>query len=326
MKWLEVNIETLSSDDGMPVELVIGALMESGVHAVQTLDDYDTRLFLENNADSWDYADEALLNASKSTAIVRLYLQEEFSAEALLLVHQNIARLKAGEFGDTLGTLNISITSVDDSDWEDAWKKYYKPFRVGQHFIIRPEWEAYSPVDNDIVLSLNPGQVFGTGLHQSTKLCLETLERLDLRGNCVLDLGCGSGILAIAARLLGAAHVDAVDIDKAAKAVVTENAMLNSIDLTSGFGIYCGNILTDESLAREFLGSYDVILANIVADVIIAMSPLAKKFINPSGLFISSGIISQRKNDVADALEASGFVVIEECVMDEWVSLVARNG
>ncbi|MCL2704189.1 MAG: 50S ribosomal protein L11 methyltransferase [Defluviitaleaceae bacterium] len=322
MKWLEVNIETLSSPDGLPVELVIGALMETGITGVQTLDDYEMKLFLENNPDFWDYADEELLNAVQGKALVRFYVEDEFAAETLITVRQGLERLKTGEFGDNLGSLELSAKSVDDADWADNWKKYYKPFRVGEKLVIRPEWEDFASGAGDVVLSLNPGQVFGTGLHQTTRMCLEALENLDCAGAKVLDLGCGSGILSIAALLLGAETAAAVDIDRSAHRVVAENAEMNGIR-GGKLRIFTGNVLNDSALADGLGSGFDIVLANIIADIVIEMTPLVKKKLAAGGRFISSGIISQRLEDVLCCLEENGFRVIEITRRDEWAAVIS---
>jgi len=319
MKWLEINIETLSSEDGMPVELVIGALSGAGVFGVQTLDDYEMRLFLENSADTWDYADEDLMNVVKDKALVRFYIEEEHSAETLILVRNGLEGLKNGEFGDTLGSLEMSVKSVDDDGWAENWKKYYKPFRVGEKLVIRPEWEVYAPEPGDVVLSLNPGQVFGTGLHQTTRLCLKELEKLDVSGKKVLDLGCGSGILGIAAMLLGAGSVTAVDIDRAAERIVSENAGMNGV---CGLTMFTGNLLDDDELLAQIGTGYDIVLANIVADIVIEFTPIVKGLIKRRGKFISSGIISQRLDEVLECLNNNGFKILSVEYMDEWAAVV----
>ncbi|MCL2406381.1 MAG: 50S ribosomal protein L11 methyltransferase [Defluviitaleaceae bacterium] len=324
MRWLEIDIKTISSDDGMAVELVVAALAGAGVEAVQVLDDYEMRLHLENTADNWDYADDALLRAEKGIAVVRFYVAEEFSHDTITAVNLNISSLKNGEFGDNVGTLAISINNVDDEDWAENWKKYYKPFELGKKLIICPEWEEVPANNNKTVLKLNPGQVFGTGQHQTTAMCLEILEKYISGGETVADLGCGSGILGIAALLLGAQSVTAVDIDKTAEAIVFENAALNFV--SDKITMFTGNLLADNILSGQISahGGYEIVVANIVADIVMAMAPYVCTIINNGGKFISSGIIKDRLAEVLETLENNGFQILDIIYKDEWVSVISQ--
>ena len=318
MKWLEIKVETLS---GLGVELATAALMEAGIEGVQTLDDYETRLFLENNPDFWDYADDKLLQAEEGAAFLVFYLPKD-DKDTLEAARRSLGGLKAGEFGHNLGSLEIRSRIVDDEDWAENWKNYYKPFRVGKGLVVRPEWENYAASPGDVVLSLNPGQVFGTGLHQTTRMCLEAMENLDLRGKSILDLGCGSGILALSALLFGAKKAVAVDTDSLAEQVVTENAALNGIT-SDKLVIRTGNVLKDPALLSSLGGNYDLILANIIADVVIEMTPLVKGLLSPKGCFISSGIIAGRLDDVLARLEANRFKTITIIRRDEWAAVIS---
>lgn len=319
MNWLEVSIETLS---GAGVELLTATLMEAGILGIETVDDYEMRLFLENNPDAWDYADEKILTAERGAAVLRFYLTED-DGETLAAVKAALGRLKAPDTGHNLGSLGIATRIVDDEDWANNWKQYFKPFKIPP-FVIRPEWESYEALPGDVVLAINPGQVFGTGQHQSTRMCLEALSHMDLSGMNVLDLGCGSGILAIGALLLGAARAVAVDTDPLAARVVAENAALNGVE--ARLAIHHGNIINDKRLLERISAGYDVILANIVADVVVNMTPLAAGLLSKNGRYISSGIIAGRVGDVEACLGANGFRVLDIMRLDEWACIVAGAG
>lgn len=322
MDWIEGVIGTVSEG----VEIVTGLLIENGIEGIQIEDDYEMRLFLENNKMHWDYADEELLNKEKGAAHVKFYVAADaMGNETLLSVESGLAVLRQTDFGFNLGELSLCLTNVDDKDWLDNWKKYYKPFLIGEKIIIKPIWEDYEPTDGQIVFHVNPGHVFGTGLHQSTQLCIAELEKRVKQGDHIIDLGCGSGILSIISLLLKADYALAVDLDPAAVDIAYENAENNGIDRKK-YKVISGNILTDKKMLEQIAEKrYDIVVANIIADVIIKLSAIAPDFIKQDGLFISSGIIRQRLAEVIDALEQSGFEVLDKIYKDEWVCVVAAK-
>jgi len=209
------------------------------------------------------------------------------------------------------------MTSVNEEDWANSWKKYFKPVAVGQRIVVKPTWEEYQPKEEEIILELDPGMAFGTGTHQTTILCIRALEKLVGPHHRVLDIGCGTGILSIASLLLGAQHAVAVDIDPDAVKITRENAMQNGV--LSRMDVVHGNLLD------KVEGKFDIIVANIIADTIIELSGLLKDYLNKNGYFIASGIIVDRLNDVLKALDKEQYGDTEYHTLDEWAVVVVRN-
>ncbi|MGI5955098.1 50S ribosomal protein L11 methyltransferase, partial [Dysosmobacter sp.] len=213
--------------------------------------------------------------------------------------------------------------NLRDEDWENNWKQYYKPMEIGQRLLVIPQWEQVDPGQR-VPLILDPGLTFGTGSHATTRLCLTALEKTVAQDDRVLDLGCGSGILSIAALRLGASQALAVDIDDKCLDVAYENASLNGIG-KDRYTVRVGDVLSDGSLRRELEGSYDIVVANIVADVIIALAPLVPSMLRPGGTFLCSGIIDDRAEEVRAALEAAGWTVLETQSADGWFAYTCRR-
>jgi len=324
MDWIEACIYTTTE----ATEAVCAALAEAGINGVQIEDSVDLKNFL-NQGGGWDYVDEELLNAPDGEACIKFYVSDNaHGRESLILAERTVMGLLQMDIGLDLGQLRVETAAVNDEGWLNNWKKYYKPLPIGKRLVIRPEWESYEGKDK-IVVTLNPGHVFGTGLHQSTQLCMEQLEDIikgggsAAGGETTLDLGCGSGVLSIAAMLLGAHSALAVDIDPNAVDIAYENAALNGI--TEGYRVLSGNAILDGDLREEILSQkYDVVVANIVADVIIALTGLAEECTKPGGYFITSGIIRERADEVRGALE-SGFEIVSEAIRDEWVCIVGKR-
>ena len=211
-----------------------------------------------------------------------------------------------------------------EEDWATSWQKYYKPMSVGERLYIVPEWEKGEPVPaGRTPLYLNPGLIFGTGSHASTRLCLEGVETYVRPGGRVLDLGCGSGILSIAALRLGAEHAFACDIDEKCVEVAYENAALNGID-RSRYTVRWGDVLSDQQLKAEIGGGYDMVVANIVADVIIGLSGQVRPFLKEGGLFLCSGIIDDRAEEVAQRLREAGWDILRTRQSEGWFSYLCR--
>lgn len=305
MRWIEVTVNCTGDPD-----LMCADLAELGVGGMIVEDEQDFENFLENNHAYWDYVDEELENKFKGVSRVKFYLSDDEEGKALLNTVANFL----GKMPET--------AFVQDSDWENNWKEFYKPIEVGEKLVVVPEWEPV-PEDGRIPLKLDPGLIFGTGSHATTKMCLAALESVAGPGKTVLDLGCGSGILGIGALLLGCDRCAGCDIDPKAPEVALSNAGLNGITAEQ-FDIRAGDVLSDASMRKALGSDYDIVTANIVSDVIIPLSGFVKEFLKPGGTFITSGIIEGRQDEVRQAIEDNGFTILEHHNEDDWHCFVAR--
>lgn len=317
MKWLEVHIDTNHAG----LEEVEAFLSAFGIDSVVIDDEGEFHEFLENNRQYWDYVDEELLRREQGRSRITFYLEDNEDGFARLAALRLALSAFKKEHTDC-GSLLMTLDNLADADWENNWKQFYKPMEIGERLIVIPQWEQ-ADTHGRVPLILNPGLTFGTGSHATTRLCLTALEKTVRDGQQVLDLGCGSGILSIAALKLGAAHAFACDIDDKCRTVAYENAALNGID-PACYDVRIGDILTDEALRGEIGGGYDVVLANIVADVIIALAPAVKSLLKKDGLFICSGIIDDRAVEVANHLRLAGLCILESRESEGWFCYVCR--
>lgn len=233
--------------------------------------------------------------------------------ERLARLREILKDIKSNNFPDS--SMEITLSEVREEDWANSWKAYYKPVKVGNRIVIKPTWEEYVPGEGEIVIELDPGMAFGTGTHSTTVMCLRVLEGLIKGGETVFDIGTGSGILAIAAAKLGASTVSAVDIDSVAVKAAIGNVEVNNVG--DRVEILAGNLLDNVS------GQADIVVANIVADVIKLVCPDAAKAVKPGGIFLTSGIIAPREQEVIEAVQHVGFVIKEVIREGDWRSLVA---
>ena len=299
MRWMELCLDTPREEiDARCEEL---AALGAGGFVIEN--EEDLREFLEQNRQYWDYVDRELEESFRGKSRIKTYLSDDEEGRAVLEAIR--ARYPS-----------LSLSFVEDSDWENNWREYYKPIAVGEKLVVVPAWETV-PEDGRLPLRLDPGLIFGTGSHPTTRMCLAALEKYAAEGKRVLDLGCGSGILGIGALVLGCESCVGCDIDPKAPDVAASNAALNGIG-AERFRIYAGDILSDASLRRSLGGGYEIVLANIVSDVIILLSAFADAFLAPGGVFITSGIIDGREDEVAAALRANGFSVIAHHHEEEW--------
>lgn len=313
-------MEITTTDEGL--EIVSGALDAAGVTTAELVESHERAMEeLESSALYWDYADENAVGAD--TPMVRAYLPDlPESHVTLQRARASIERLKSLDLGLDIGPLDFSTRTGEDADWENNWKRFYTPIEIGERLLILPEWES-APQTERAIVRLDPGVAFGTGAHHTTRMCLTLLERTVQKGDAMLDLGCGSGILFIAARLLGAGKIAAVDIDPLAAKIARENAQKNGV--TDALSVYAGDVLTDEALLKSIGGGYDVVAANIVADVIIRLAPAAKRCCKRGGTFLVSGVIDERLAEVTNALAAAGFSVEETMESGGWAALSCRS-
>ncbi len=314
MDWMEVVIHTTT----MGADIVSEMLMNVGAVGTMIEDRYDVTSSKKEDG-MWDLIDEDVLAHMSEDVLVKAYFKDDMSAqETLLLVREKLADIARIDMGFDMGSLEIQNNSVHEQDWAENWKKYYKPFRAGTKLVIKPSWEPYEEKEGDLVLELDPGMAFGTGTHETTFMCMEQLEKYVTPGCKTIDVGCGSGILGLAAAKLGAADVLAIDLDELAVKVAKENTEKNG--LSDKVRVVHGDLLEK---ADEMA---DVIVANIIADVICFLCGPAKKHLLEGGTFICSGIIREREEDVQNALAAAGYVVCNRLAKGEWVCLAAKAG
>ena len=303
-RWLEVTLPVPADR----LDRVCDTLTSNGMTGLVVEEEGDFLRFLEQNRQYWDYVDEGLAARMRGASRVKFYVPD--SEEGQKQLRQYLAGLEEYE---------PQTVSLREEDWATSWQKYYQPIPVGKRVYIVPDWLRGQTVpEGRVPLYLNPGLTFGTGSHPTTQLCLELLEEVLRPGDRVLDLGCGSGILAIAALALGASRAVGVDIDPKAADVAFENAALNGVG-PDRLSVYAGDVLSDKKLAAKLgQGQNRVVLANIVADVIIPLSAKAGEFMTPDGVFLTSGVIDGREDEVRAALEANGFAVVKHLERGGW--------
>ncbi len=312
MNWTELKITTTAKG----IDPICGVLYDLGITGVEISDKDDFKEFLENNRKYWDYVDEELEKLKTADSCITVYFGDD--AEGETEMQQAI---------DAVSALNLEKTAfhqraVKDEDWSENWKQYFKPIEVGEKVLIVPQWEDV-PKSDRVKFIINPGMSFGTGSHESTRMCIEEMEKHLEKGDKILDLGCGSGILSVIGLLLGAKDAAAVDIDPMAVETAYNNLELNKLPREIYHGI-AGDITSDKVLCQKLSeNKYEIVLANIVADVIISLSGYVKDFLKEDGVFICSGIIIERKDEVKAQLEKAGLKIICERTMGEWACFAA---
>ena len=298
MQWLECTVPGGNDPDG-----VCARLAEAGVGGMSVEDEAEFREFLANNQAYWDYVDKELEQRFAGVSRVKFWLPYDSEGKALLQT------IRAAGFAP-------ETRIIADEDWENNWKQYYRPIPIGEKLVVVPAWEAV-PEGGRLPLRLDPGLIFGTGSHATTRMCLERLETLAGPGRRVLDLGCGSGILAIGALVLGCDSAVGCDIDPKAPDVAEENAALNGLG-PDRFKVYAGDVLTDKGMRARLGKDYPIVLANIVSDVIIPLAPIVREFLAPGGEFVCSGIIEGRQDEVRATLEKAGYAIDGHYCQEEW--------
>ncbi|PIC81133.1 50S ribosomal protein L11 methyltransferase [Sporosarcina sp. P18a] len=312
MKWSEVSVHTTHE----ATEAVANILHEAGASGVviedseepgkERVDQYGEIYALDRD----DFPIEGV--------IIKAYLPvTSFINETVENLELEIESLR--QFSLNPGRFTIGITEVDEEDWANSWKQYFHPVKISKRFTIVPTWEEYTPVESDeLIIELDPGMAFGTGTHPTTVLCLQALEKYLQPDQMIVDVGTGSGVLAIGAALLGAKHITALDLDEVAVRAAQENVTYNDAD--DRITVLKGNLL--DSIEEP----PDMIIANILAEVIMSFSQDAYQLVKPGGLFITSGIIGAKRDEVRNDLMAQGFEILETVLMEDWVAIIARKG
>ena len=295
--WIEVRVIT-KSEALEPVSGIFYSLDCKGV----AIEDPEDILGREQGPLTWDFADINVLEHKGKVAVVKAYFAEEDNIEEILgYVNEKLVELK--EMGIDLGEAKVEHEKMYEEDWANTWKQYYKPSKVGEKIVVKPIWEEYEQKEGELVVNLDPGMAFGTGTHETTRMCIQALEKYVKEESTVFDVGCGSGILAIAAAKLGAKLAVGVDLDPVAVESSIENVGYN-------------NLVID--------GKADIVVANILAEIICILTDDVKRVMKDGGVFITSGIIHDRVDMVCEKLEATGFEVIEKNRDGEWNCIVAK--
>lgn len=320
MQWIELTIKTSSTG----IDLVAAQLTALGFDSFIMDDQADFHDFLAHNQQYWDYVDEDLSKKMEGLSQIRLYLEDNLDApEAVAHLREELQRLKTQYPAMELGALTVETANCKDEDWENNWKQYYQPLSIGSRLLVVPQWLHPENPEGRVEVRLDPGMIFGTGAHASTQMCMAALETAVRGGERVIDLGSGSGILSFTALLLGAATATGVDIDPKAEDIARENAAMNDLG-SERFQAVTGNVIDDRARMEELAaGKYDLVLANIVADVIIPLAPVIPHFLRADGRFICSGILELQQAEVRAAIEAAGLHIVEARRMDDWCQFTA---
>ncbi len=310
MDWIRITVKTTTEGSDVVAD-ILGEISAGGV----IIEDAADILAYNRPKEEWDYIDAHLADGYDPEVCVRGFIGREDAAEAESFVLQGLRNIKSNAPDFPWGSLRMETDIVKDENWAENWKKYYKPFKPGKYIVIKPSWEEYAPQKEDLVLEMDPGAAFGTGAHETTRMCILLLEEYVKKGCAVLDVGCGTGVLAMCAALLGAESVHAVDIDAEAVKVAKANAE------RGGFAIdvECGNLLENR------YENADIVVANIIADAVMKLAPAAKEHLNDGGIYIVSGIIRERADEVEAALTAQGFEKLQRLTQGEWTAMAWRK-
>lgn len=306
--YTEVTVSTVSAG----AEIVSDLLMRLGAAGTQILDRADLPDPSKPTA-NWELMDQSVIDAMPTDVQVKAWFGEKAFGDVIGPLREQLALLKGRE--ENLGALSLSLQGVREEDWAENWKQYYKPFRLGEHMVVKPTWEPWNAQPGDLIIEIDPGMAFGTGTHETTAMCVRMIEKY-YRGGTLLDVGTGSGILAIAAARLGAKGILAVDIDPDAVRVAKENVAHNGLD--DAIKVRQGDLL--KGLSERF----DFAVANILAPVICMLAAPLKKHLQPSGRFVCSGVIADAQADVNAALLAAGYIIDEVQRQGDWIAFACH--
>lgn len=316
MKWIRFTLDTHTD----AVDMLSYMLDEIGVEGIEIEDhvplseEDKKKMFVDILPDPED---------NDGTAKVHFYMEpENCNPEKIMMQVQDIFQ-EVKQFCN-IGKGTVSLSETEDKDWINNWKTFFKPFRAADNIVIKPTWETYEKENkDDILIEIDPGIAFGTGSHETTKLCIQALDKYVKKDDSVLDVGCGSGILSIAALKLGAAHATAIDIDEVAVKVAAENMEVNHIP-ASQYTLFDGDLITNSFLKVKAGTGHDIVVANILADVIIPLTGVIRPHLKKGGLYITSGIINTKEEEVREALIANGFEILGVEYMKEWCCFIAK--
>lgn len=308
MDYTEATISTTTAGS----EIVSDLLMRLGAAGTQIMDRADLPDPSKPTA-NWELMDQSVIDAMPEDVQVKAWFDEDSLARILPSLREQLALLK--ERGAGLGALSLSLQGVKEENWAENWKQYYKPFRLGAHMVVKPTWEPWDAQPGDLILEIDPGMAFGTGTHETTAMCVNLIEKY-YQGGQLLDVGTGSGILALAAARLGAKGVVAVDIDPDAVRVARENVAHNGLE--DAIEVRQGDLL--QGLSQQF----DFAAANILAPVICMLAAPLKAHLKPHGRFICSGIIAEAEDEVNEALLAAGYQIDEIVHKGDWVAFATH--
>lgn len=306
--WREVRVIT-KSEALEPVSGIFYGLDCKGV----AIEDPNDILDREQGPLTWDFADLNILEYKGNAAVVKGYFAQEDNIEEIVkYIEGKLQELR--EMGIDLGEGKVQEQEIYEQDWANNWKKYYKPTKISEKVVVKPTWEEYEKKDGELIIELDPGMAFGTGTHETTRMCIKALEENLTVESTVFDIGTGSGILAIGAKILGAKDVIAVDLDPVAVDAAKSNVAINNVE---GIEVLEGNLMDVVE------GKADIVVANIIADIIKFVCADVKNFLKPNGKFICSGIILDRRQDVEEKLKEVGYNILEVKNEGEWVCIIA---
>ncbi|MBR2861431.1 MAG: 50S ribosomal protein L11 methyltransferase [Clostridia bacterium] len=311
MDWIRITVKTTT--EGADVISEILSTVSAGGVIVEDVRDV---LSYDRPKEQWDYIDEEIIAAFDEQVCVRGFVEDDEEAGGKVdFVKEQIEFSKENNPEFPWGSLEFIVENIKDENWGETWKKYYKPFKPANKIVIKPSWEEYEKQEGDIVLELDPGAAFGTGGHETTKMCIGFLEDYVEGGKTVMDVGCGTGILAMCASLLGAKKVHAIDIDEDAVRVAKANMATGGFDIT----VSCANLLENN------FDKVDIIVANIIADAVMLLAPKALEHLNENGIYITSGIINERADEVEESITKCGFTKLQRRSLGEWTAFVWRK-